>query len=60
MFDKDGVRAGRGRIHQPLVDELRTQPYFRRQPPKSTGREMFGAVFLNQVLARGMDLGVTG
>jgi anhydro-N-acetylmuramic acid kinase len=59
-FDKDGMRAGRGRIHRRFVDELCTHPYFHRQPPKSTGREMFGAAYLDQVLARGMDLGVTG
>ncbi len=59
-FDNDGMRAGRGRIHQRLVDELCTHPYFHRQPPKSTGREMFGAAYLDQVLARGMELGVRG
>ena len=60
LFDKDGVRAGRGRIHHLFVDELCAHPYFHRHPPKSTGREMFGAVFLDQVLARGKELGVTG
>jgi anhydro-N-acetylmuramic acid kinase len=60
LFDKDGVRARRGRVHQPLVDELRAHPFLERHPPKSTGREAFGAVFLDRVLARGMELGVTG
>lgn len=60
LFDKDGVRARRGRVHQPLVDELRAHPFFHRHPPKSTGREAFGAVFLDGVLARGVELGVTG
>jgi anhydro-N-acetylmuramic acid kinase len=60
LFDKDGVRARRGRVHQPLVDELRAHPFFHRHPPKSTGREAFGAVFLDRVLARGVELGVTG
>ena len=60
LFNKDGVRARRGRIHQPLVDELRAHPYFRRHPPKSTGREAFGAVFLQHVVARGGDLSVAG
>jgi anhydro-N-acetylmuramic acid kinase len=59
LFDKDGVRATRGRVHQPLVDELRAHPFFQRHPPKSTGREAFGAVFLDRILARRMDLGVT-
>jgi anhydro-N-acetylmuramic acid kinase len=60
LFDKDGVRARRGRVHQPLVDELRVHPFLDRHPPKSTGREAFGAVFLDRVLARGVELGVMG
>ena len=27
LFDKDGARARRGRVHQPLVDELRAHPF---------------------------------
>ena len=59
-FDKDGVRARRGQVHRPLVDELLTHPFLPRQPPKSTGREAFGAVFLEEVFARGIELGVLG
>ncbi|MGH8066470.1 MAG: anhydro-N-acetylmuramic acid kinase [Candidatus Entotheonellia bacterium] len=60
IFDKDGARARRGRVHQPLVEELLAHPFLQRPPPKSTGREAFGASFLDQVLARGAELGVTG
>jgi anhydro-N-acetylmuramic acid kinase len=60
LFDRDGVRAKRGHVYQPFVDELCTHPYFRRHPPKSTGREAFGAGFLERVLVRGVELGVTG
>jgi anhydro-N-acetylmuramic acid kinase len=59
IFDKDGARARRGRVHQPLAEELLAHPFLRRPPPKSTGREAFGASFLAQVLARGAELGVT-
>jgi anhydro-N-acetylmuramic acid kinase len=58
-FDKDAMRARRGRVHGPLIEELLTHPFLRRFPPKSTGREAFGAVFLERVLARGVELGVT-
>jgi anhydro-N-acetylmuramic acid kinase len=57
-FDKNGARARRGRVHQPLVDELLAHPFLRRAPPKSTGREVFGAAFLDQVFVRGAALGV--
>jgi anhydro-N-acetylmuramic acid kinase len=60
LFDKDGVRARRGRVHQPFVGELCAHPFFGRHPPKSTGREAFGGAFLHRVLARGLEQGVSG
>jgi anhydro-N-acetylmuramic acid kinase len=60
IFDKDGARARGGRVHQPLVEELLAHPFLQRPPPKSTGREAFGSPFLDQVLVRGAELGVTG
>jgi anhydro-N-acetylmuramic acid kinase len=59
-FDKEGARARRGRVHQPLVEELLAHPFLRRLPPKSTGREAFGTVFLDQVFAQGLELGIMG
>jgi anhydro-N-acetylmuramic acid kinase len=59
-FDKDGARARRGRVHQPLIEELLAHPFLERSPPKSTGREAFGAAFVEQVVARGVELGVVG
>jgi anhydro-N-acetylmuramic acid kinase len=59
-FDQDGIRARRGQVHQFLVEELLAHPFLTRHPPKSTGREAFGAAFLDQVFARGMELGVLG
>jgi anhydro-N-acetylmuramic acid kinase len=59
-YDKDGVRARRGQVHRPLVAELLAHPFLARHPPKSTGREAFGAAFLDQVFARGAESGVMG
>jgi anhydro-N-acetylmuramic acid kinase len=59
-FDNNGERAGRGQVHWAFVEELLEHPFLRRPPPKSTGREVFGASFLDRVCARGMELGVTG
>jgi anhydro-N-acetylmuramic acid kinase len=59
-LDEDGMRARRGGVHQPLVDELLAHPFLRRSPPKSTGREAFGTAFLEHVFARGVELGLTG
>jgi anhydro-N-acetylmuramic acid kinase len=59
-FDHGGARASRGRVHQPLVEELLAHPFLRRPPPKSTGREAFGASFLEHVSVRGAEVGVIG
>ena len=42
-FDRDGARAARGTPDEALLETLLAEPYFLRPPPKSTGRELFGA-----------------
>jgi anhydro-N-acetylmuramic acid kinase len=44
-FDRDGRVAASGRIDRTLLARL-DHPYFRRPPPKSTGRELFSRDFL--------------
>jgi anhydro-N-acetylmuramic acid kinase len=51
-FDRDGRRAVTGRVDPGLVAELLRHPYFELPPPKSTGREAFGDVFVQPLLAR--------
>ena len=41
-FDRDGAMARRGRVQERLLAGWRQHPFFRRRPPKSTGREEFG------------------
>ena len=50
-FDRDGRLALKGRPHQPLLRRLLTHPYFRKAPPKSTGRELFGPLYVAKLLA---------
>jgi anhydro-N-acetylmuramic acid kinase len=52
VFDRDGRRAATGRVDDELVAELLRHPYFDLPPPKSTGREAFGDVFVQPLLAR--------
>jgi 1,6-anhydro-N-acetylmuramate kinase len=43
-FDRDGILGAKGEseIDEDLVDSyLTSEPYFQRQPPKTTGRELF-------------------
>lgn len=51
-FDRDGTWARRGRVDRRLLGWLMSHPFLRQPPPKSTGREMFGAAFLQKVLSR--------
>ena len=45
-FDRGGRLASRGRPLQPLLRNLLADPYFRRSPPKSTGRDRFNLAWL--------------
>lgn len=50
-FDKDGLRAKSGTINRPLLERLlREDPYLKLTPPKSTGFEMYGDKFVQQVI----------
>ncbi len=50
-FDRDGALAGQGMIDRPLLDKLLEHPYFAQPPPKSTGREVFGADYVAELIA---------
>jgi len=43
VFDKDGILARSGELNKHLLKKLMAMPYLRKKPPKSTGREDFGA-----------------
>lgn len=45
-YDERGALALRGRADAALLAAMRANPYFSMPPPKSTGRERFGAQFL--------------
>ncbi|MGH7924969.1 MAG: anhydro-N-acetylmuramic acid kinase [Candidatus Binatus sp.] len=50
-MDRDGRIAARGHVNLPLLARLVQNPYFRRRPPKSTGREEFGPRLLDRIVA---------
>lgn len=50
-YDRDGRHAARGKVNPKLLAELLANPFFALPPPKSTGRERFGAPFVQALLA---------
>ena len=48
-YDKDGAFAKSGRPAPKLLNELLSHPYFKKKPPKSTGRETFGAAMIKNI-----------
>lgn len=49
-FDRDGRLARRGHADAAILETLARHPFLRRKPPKSTGREEFGAPFLAELM----------
>jgi anhydro-N-acetylmuramic acid kinase len=57
-FDEGGALADGGHAAEDVVRDFLSEPFFSRRPPKSAGREDFGAGYLSRFLARteGMSL----
>lgn len=51
-FDEGGVVAESGAVNEELLGELMASPYLVAEPPKSTGRELFGADATAKILER--------
>ena len=50
-FDAGGRWAASGHVVLPLLQDLQREPFFDLPPPKSTGRDLFHAAWLEQRLA---------
>ena len=50
-FDRDGRRGAAGAVDRELLARLLGHEFLHRPPPKSTGREEFGAEYLFEVMA---------
>ncbi len=49
-YDPDGSIARKGKIDKEILSYLLNHPYIKREPPKTTGRELFGEEFFREVL----------
>jgi len=55
-WDSGGRIAGRGTVDENLLADLMAHPFIKLRPPKSTGREMFGEAFVENLWNRGRAL----
>lgn len=51
-YDRDGALAARGDVLPDLLDDLLAEPYYARDAPKSTGKELFHGAYLDHALGR--------
>ena len=56
-MDRDAALASEGEVDPSLLAALLAEPYFGREPPKSTGRELFNAAWLDARLAAHAEAG---
>ena len=50
-YDANGAMAASGRVSEALLAQLMRDPYLSRRPPKTTGREHYGAAFVDGIFA---------
>lgn len=50
-FDRNARFARRGKLDPALLTKLLVHPYFRKSPPKTAGREEFGAEYTSRLIA---------
>jgi anhydro-N-acetylmuramic acid kinase len=53
-YDAGGAWAASGRVSPPLLEALLAEPFLDREPPKSTGRDLFNAEWLEARLPAGL------
>jgi anhydro-N-acetylmuramic acid kinase len=53
-FDQNGMLAARGKVDRALLKTLLADFYYRRKPPKSAGREQYGAELVQTLKATGL------
>jgi anhydro-N-acetylmuramic acid kinase len=55
-FDRNGRMASQGHPNRELLDRLLRAPWFHQKPPRTAGREQYGAAFVSKLLATGLGI----
>lgn len=54
-YDVGGQMAARGKISKPLLEWMMQDPYLAAAPPKTTGREQYGAEYVERLVHKGEE-----
>lgn len=57
-YDVDGALGEAGKVRDDLLERWMSDPYFAKLPPKTTGRELFGAQFANRIVEESPDVDI--
>ncbi len=57
-FDEDGQIAFQGAVNDALLQRLLAEDYYKKAPPKSTGREYYNQEYVNALISSSEALGV--
>lgn len=57
-YDEGGRLAAAGTVSRPLLAWMLSDPYLERNPPKTTGREVYGERYVRRLLAEAERMGV--
>lgn len=58
-YDKDGEVAAQGNLDKTLLEKLLSNPYFLKEPPKTTGRELFGKMYASKIIEYAEENGLS-
>jgi len=59
QYDKNGEWAARGKINQDILTAMMAHPFIKKIPPKATGREEFGEIYLSEILLKAKEINIS-
>ena len=58
-YDENGALAASGACSETLLDWMMRDPYLHKAPPKTTGREAYGAAYVDRLMEEGHALNLS-